>query len=168
MVELLSKRKETIAIAESCTGGLLANRITNIPGASEIFLAGYITYANQAKIDILKVDSQLIEKQGAVSEPVAKAMAEGARKRASSTYALSTTGIAGPTGGSAGKPAGTVFVGLAAPDKTVVMKFFFPNDRETFKQQTSQAAFDLLRTTLLKSIKSQAPSSEESPSSKIQ
>lgn len=149
LVELLGKRKETIAIAESCTGGLLANRITNIPGASEIFLAGYITYANQAKIDILKVDSQLIEEHGAVSEPVAQAMAEGARKRAKSTYALSTTGIAGPDGGSAEKPAGTVYVGLATPDRVVVKKFFFPNDRETFKQQTAQAAFDLLRRKLI-------------------
>lgn len=149
LVKLLAARRETLAIAESCTGGLLANRITNVPGASEIFVAGYITYANEAKIDILRVNSQLIDKHGAVSEQVARAMAEGARARAAATYALSTTGIAGPGGGSAEKPAGTVYVGLATPSKTSINKFFFPNDRETFKQQTAQAAFDLLRRRLL-------------------
>lgn len=149
LVKQLSERKETLAFAESCTGGLLANRITNVPGASEIFVAGYVTYANRAKIDVLKVDSKLIDEHGAVSEPVARAMAEGARARAGSTYALSTTGVAGPTGGSAEKPTGTVYVGLAAPKETLVKKFFFPNDRETFKQQTAQAAFDLLRRKLI-------------------
>jgi nicotinamide-nucleotide amidase len=149
LVRLLAKRKETLALAESCTGGLLANRITNIPGASEVFIAGSIPYANEAKTDMLDVDPKLIEKRGAVSEEVARAMAEGARARAGSTYALSTTGIAGPSGGSAEKPAGTVYVGLAAPDQTVAKKFFFPNDRETFKQQTAQAAFDMLRRKLL-------------------
>jgi len=149
LVKLLVKRKETLAIAESCTGGLLANRITNVPGASNVFIAGYITYANEAKIDILSVDPQLIKKHGAVSEPVARAMAEGARTRAKSTYALSTTGIAGPEGGTAEKPVGTVYVGLATPKETVIKKFFFPNDRETFKQQTAQAAFDMLRRKLI-------------------
>jgi nicotinamide-nucleotide amidase len=150
LVKLLAARRETLAIAESCTGGLLANRITNVPGASEIFVAGYITYANEAKIDILRVGSELIDKHGAVSEQVARAMAEGARARAAASYALSTTGIAGPGGGSAEKPAGTVYVGLAAANQTLLKKFFFPNDRETFKQQTAQAAFDMLRRTLLR------------------
>src|SRR4029077_11088214 len=110
LVKLLTKRKQTVVLAESCTGGLLTNRITNVAGASAVLLAGYICYANEAKIDILGIDPKLIEEHGAVSEPVAKAMSEGARKRARSTYALATTGIAGPDGGSAEKPVGTVYV----------------------------------------------------------
>jgi nicotinamide-nucleotide amidase len=150
VVKLLAERSKTVAVAESCTGGLLANRITNVSGASEVFLAGYVTYANAAKIDILAVDGKLLEKHGAVSESVARAMAEGARARATSTYALSTTGIAGPSGGSPGKPAGTVYLGLASADEdTMARKFFFPTDRETFKQLTTQAALDLLRRKLL-------------------
>lgn len=150
IVKLLIERKETIALAESCTGGLLAHRLTNVPGASAVLLAGYVTYANEAKIDILRVDPKLMEKHGAVSEPVAQAMAEGARNRARSTYGLATTGIAGPTGGSDEKPVGTVYVSLASADqKTIGQKFFFPNDRETFKQLTAQAGFELLRKKLL-------------------
>lgn len=114
-----------------------------------MFLAGYVVYANQAKIDLLKVDPVLIENYGAVSESVAHSMAEGARARAGSTYALATTGIAGPTGGSAEKPVGTVYIALAAPDGMTVKQLFFPSDRETFKQVTAQAAFDLLRRKLL-------------------
>jgi competence/damage-inducible protein CinA-like protein len=149
LVKLLTGRKETLAIAESCTGGLLANRITNIPGASSVFLAGYICYANEAKIDMLGVDPKLIEKQGAVSEPVARALAQHARMRARSTYAVATTGIAGPSGGSPEKPVGTVYIALATPDETLVKKLFFPSDRETFKQTAAQAAFDLLRKKLV-------------------
>jgi nicotinamide-nucleotide amidase len=150
IVKLLTRAKQTLAIAESCTGGSLANRITNVSGASEVFLASYVTYANEAKIDILQVDAKLLENHGAVSAPVARVMADGARARARSTYALSTTGIAGPSGGSAEKPAGTVYIGLAsANEQTVVQKFFFPSDRETFKRLTTQAALDLLRRNLL-------------------
>jgi nicotinamide-nucleotide amidase len=149
LVKLLTGRKETLAIAESCTGGLLANRITNIPGASSVFLAGYICYANEAKIDMLGVDPKLIEKHGAVSEPVARALAQHARMRARSTYAVATTGIAGPSGGSPEKPVGTVYIALATPDEIVVKKLFFPSDRETFKQMAAQAAFDLLRKKLV-------------------
>lgn len=149
IVNLLASRKETLALAESCTGGLLANRVTNVPGASDVFVAGFVTYANAAKIDILNVSTQLLEKHGAVSEQVAQAMAEGARVRARSTYALATTGIAGPAGGTPDKPVGTVYGALALAEETVVKKFFFPTDRETFKQMTAQAAFDLLRRKLM-------------------
>ena len=149
IIKLLTKRKETLALAESCTGGLLANRITNMPGASTVLLAGYIVYSNEAKINALGVDLKLIERYGAVSEPVARALAEGARMRARSTFALSTTGIAGPTGGSPGKPVGTVYVALASLDQTIARKFFFPSDRETFKELAAQAAFDLLRKKLI-------------------
>jgi nicotinamide-nucleotide amidase len=148
LVKLLAGKKETLAAAESCTGGLLANRITNVPGSSAVFLAGYVTYANAAKIDILHVDPKLIVQHGAVSEPVARAMAEGTRARAGSTYAVATTGIAGPSGGSPDKPVGTVYVALASDSETIARKFFFPTDRETFKDLVAQTAFDLLRRKL--------------------
>ena len=151
VVRLLKQRKQTLATAESCTGGLIANKITNVSGASEVFLAGYVTYANSAKSDVLSVDPKLIDKHGAVSETVARAMAEGARARAASTFGLATTGIAGPTGGSDEKPVGTVYIALASGDsETVARKFVFPTDRETFKQLAAQAALDLLRRRLLK------------------
>ena len=149
IVTLLAGRKETLAIAESCTGGLLANRITNVSGASAVFRAGYICYANEAKSDMLDVDPELIEKHGAVSEPIARAMAQRARIRARSTYALATTGIAGPSGGSPEKPVGTVYIAVATPTEIVVKKLFFPNDRKTFKQIAAQAAFDLLRRKII-------------------
>lgn len=150
VVKLLKQRNETLATAESCTGGLIANQITDVPGASEVFLAGYVTYANSAKSDVLNVDSRLIDKYGAVSEAVARAMAEGALARAASTYALATTGIAGPTGGSNEKPVGTVYIALASErSKTLAMKFRFLTDRETFKQLAAQTALDLLRRRLI-------------------
>lgn len=149
LVKLLTEKKQTVAIAESCTGGLLANRITNVPGASAVLLAGYICYANEAKIDILGIDPTLIEQHGAVSEEVARAMAEGVRNRARSTYSLATTGIAGPTGGSEEKPVGTVYVARADENETKVKKLFFPSDRETFKQLVAQVAFEMLRQKLI-------------------
>ena len=146
VLKLLNQRKATLATAESCTGGFIANSLTNVPGASRVFLAGYITYANESKSDVLNLNLKLIEKYGAVSEPVARAMAEGARMRAGSSYGIATTGIAGPDGGSEEKPVGTVYVALASRrSDTVVKKFFFPTDRETFKQLAARAALDLLR-----------------------
>src|SRR5438445_1309126 len=104
VVKLLRNRNQTLATAESCTGGLIANRITNVPGASSVFLAGYVCYADQAKIDMLDVDPKLLEEHGAVSESVARVLAEHARVCAGSNYALATTGVAGPSGGSPEKP----------------------------------------------------------------
>ena len=149
VVKLLAQRNQTLAVAESCTGGLLANRITNVPGASAVFLAGYVCYANQAKIDMLAVDPRLIEKHGAASEQVACALAEHARACARSNYALATTGVAGPSGGSPEKPVGTVYIGLAASGETIAKELFFPTDRETFKQIATQAALELLRRRLI-------------------
>ena len=149
IVKLLAQRNQTLAVAESCTGGLLADRITNVPGASAVFLAGYICYANQAKIGMLNVDPQLIEKHGAVSEQVARVLAEHASACAKSDYALATTGVAGPSGGSPEKPVGTVYVALAASGETIAKKLFFPTDRETFKQLVTQAALELLRRKLI-------------------
>jgi nicotinamide-nucleotide amidase len=149
LVKLLTEKKQTLAIAESCTGGLLSNRITNVPGSSAVLLAGYICYANKTKIDILGVDPKLIEKHGAVSEEVARAMVEGVRKRAKSTYGLATTGIAGPSGGTEEKPVGTVYVALTDEKETKIRKLFFPTDRETFKQLVAQVAFEMLRRKLI-------------------
>jgi nicotinamide-nucleotide amidase len=150
VVELLTKRNETVAVAESCTGGQLANRITNVSGSSAVFLEGNVTYSNQAKIRTLNVPAQLIDRFGAVSEEVAAAMAEGARKRSEASYGLSTTGIAGPTGGTKEKPVGTVFFGLSSASGSIeVRKVFYPTDRLTFKQAVSQQALDLLRRKLM-------------------
>ena len=149
LVKRLTEKKQTLSIAESCTGGLLTNRITNVPGVSSVLLAGYIVYANETKIDILRVDPKLIENHGAVSEEVARSMADGARTRAGSTYALATTGVAGPSGGSEEKPVGTVYVALASESEIKVKKLFFPSDRETFKQLTAQTAFEMLRRKLI-------------------
>jgi len=149
LVRFLSERKQTVAIAESCTGGFLANEITNVPGASKVFVAGYVTYSNEEKIRTLDVSRESIEKFGAVSAQVGTEMAEGVRKRAGTTHGIATTGIAGPTGGSAEKPVGTVFVALSSENQpTRCEKFFFPTDRETFKQLVAQRAFDLLRKAL--------------------
>jgi len=150
VVRLLTKRNQTLATAESCTGGLIATRITNVPGASIVFIAGYVCYANQAKINMLDVDPKLVERHGAVSESVARTLAEHARSCARCDYALATTGVAGPTGGSPEKPVGTVYIALASAElETIVKKFFFPADRETFKQLAAQAALDLFRRKIL-------------------
>ena len=149
VVRLLTERKQTLSIAESCTGGYLAHRLTNVPGASAVLLAGFVTYSNEAKADSLGVEANLIVEHGAVSRPVATAMAEGARKKAGSDFALATTGIAGPSGGSDEKPVGTVFIALASRDQpTQLQKRFFPEDRPTFKELTTQAALEMLRQRL--------------------
>lgn len=150
VVQILRERQITLAAAESCTGGGLANRITDVPGSSEVFLAGYVTYANKAKEYTLDIPSELIAVHGAVSEPVAAAMAEGARHKSGAHCALSTTGIAGPGGGSSSKPTGTVFIALAAKGHpTTVRRCYFPLDRPTFKHMTTSAALDLLRRHVL-------------------
>ena len=135
-------------MAESCTGGFLAHRLTNVPGASAVFLAGYVTYSNEAKSRRSGWMRRRSPKHGAVSETVARAMAEGARVKSGADFALATTGIAGPGGGSAAKPVGTAYVALAGGGETVVRQLFFPTDRETFKQLITQTALNLLRERL--------------------
>jgi len=137
-------------VAESCTGGLLAHRITNVPGASAVFLAGHCTYSNAAKVNTLGVKNETLAAHGAVSEAVAREMAEGARAQHGADYALSTTGIAGPSGGTAEKPVGTVFIALAGSGETRVLNPRNSFDRETFKFVTTQQALDLLRRGLAK------------------
>jgi nicotinamide-nucleotide amidase len=150
IVQLLTAKQATLATAESCTGGLLANRVTDVAGASVVFLEGNVTYSNDAKTRTLGVSAELISAVGAVSEEVARAMAEGALQRSGAAFALSTTGIAGPDGGTAEKPVGTVFIGLAScRQATQVEKLFFPTDRRTFKSVCTQYALDMLRKRLL-------------------
>ncbi len=150
IIDLLTARHETIATAESCTGGFLAHRLTNVPGASAVFIEGFVTYANEAKMRALGVPAAALEEHGAVSAVVAQAMAEGARRAAGVDHALATTGIAGPGGGSEEKPVGTVFIALATKlGETIVQRHRFPSDRETFKFLTTQTALDLLRRRLL-------------------
>ena len=149
IVRRLTERKQTLALAESCTGGFLAHRITNVPGASAVFLAGLVTYSNEAKQRLLGVRAETLAAHGAVSEPVAREMAEGARERNGADYALAVTGIAGPAGGTPEKPVGTVFIALATAQKTVVLHPVNRFDRETFKYVTSQQALELLRRNML-------------------
>ncbi len=149
VIGLLRERGEWVATAESCTGGLLANRLTNVAGASAVFGWGFVTYANEAKSGQIGVPADLIAAHGAVSEPVARAMAEGALRTSGADHALAVTGIAGPDGGSDAKPVGTVFIGLASKEApTVVVRELFPFDREMFKVMTTQTALDLLRRRL--------------------
>ncbi len=147
--DLLISKNKTLACAESCTGGLIANLITDVPGASAYFIEGLVTYANQAKIDLLKVDPQIIEQQGAVSEPVALIMAQEVRRRAKSDFGIATTGIAGPSGGTQEKPVGTVYIAVVDEKQQWVKKFRFPFGRERFKQVVAATALDRLRRNLL-------------------
>jgi nicotinamide-nucleotide amidase len=150
VVKMLTAAHKTIAVAESCTGGIIANRITNVSGASNVFLAGYVTYSNDAKVQALGVSEETLKQFGAVSEQVALEMANGARQRSGADFALSTTGIAGPTGGTSEKPVGLVFIGFATPARTEVNRYMLLFDRETFKFFASQYALDLVRRELLK------------------
>jgi nicotinamide-nucleotide amidase len=147
---LLQKKKATLALAESCTGGLIANWVTDVAGSSDYFLFSGVTYANTAKSDILGVSADLIGQVGAVHEDTAKAMAHGARQAAGTTYGLATSGIAGPGGGTPDKPVGTVCIGLATEQETVSYRYSFPyRNRLMNKKVFSMQALDLLRRELL-------------------
>jgi competence/damage-inducible protein CinA-like protein len=147
---LLGRRGETLALAESCTGGLMAHGLTQVPGSSDYFLFSGVVYANAAKTAVLGVPETVLAGQGAVHEATALAMADGARRVAGADWALSTTGIAGPGGGSREKPVGTVCIGLAGPEKTMVFRYHFPfEDREMNKRVFAFTALDKLRRHLL-------------------
>jgi nicotinamide-nucleotide amidase len=146
---LLVARGLSLAVAESCTGGLLAERISAVPGASRYFRGGVVAYANPAKRDLLGVPEALLAAHGAVSAPVARAMAEGARARLGADLAVSTTGISGPDGGTAEKPVGLVFVGFADAKGGEAHEFLFPFDRARHRLVTSQVALDWVRRALL-------------------
>lgn len=146
VIRLLREKGRKLATAESCTGGLIANRLTNVPGASEVFTHGWVTYANEAKMDQLHVPAEMIAAHGAVSEDVARAMAEGALKESGADYAISVTGIAGPGGGTEEKPVGTAWLGLGVRGgETRSVRVFHPRNRKDFKQSVSQSALNLLR-----------------------
>ena len=138
------QRKKTLAIAESCTGGLIGDRLTNMAGASAFFLLGIIAYDNAAKTKILGVPSALFKKHGAVSPWVASAMAQGVRKILKTDYGLGVTGIAGPGGGTRSKPVGLVFIALSTDTETIVKKFLFKGTRLAIKQKACQAALKML------------------------
>jgi nicotinamide-nucleotide amidase len=146
---LLREKAIKISVAESCTGGLISHRFTNIPGSSNYFERGVICYSNKSKMEILNVPANLIKEHGSVSKEVAVAMAEGIRKISRTDLGLSATGIAGPTGGRDGKPIGLVYIALATPGITDCKDYRFISDREGIKIQTSQMALDILRRYLI-------------------
>jgi nicotinamide-nucleotide amidase len=146
--DLLRARQWHVATAESCTGGLVASRLTDVAGSSDYVERGFVCYSNRSKMELLGVPEALLQEHGAVSEPVGLAMADGARARAGVEIAVAITGIAGPGGGSEQKPVGTVVVAVAAPAGCQVATFRFPGGREQVKFQSSQAALDLLRRAL--------------------
>lgn len=148
---LLSERGETVAFAESCTGGLVSRRITEVPGSSAYFLEGLVAYSYPAKVRMLGVRQETLDEFGAVSAECAKEMAEGAVRVSGATHAVSITGIAGPGGGTDEKPVGTVYFAYSGPTGTRSIKLFLPGDRYLIRWRSSQAALDLLRRALLRS-----------------
>ena len=150
IVTLLKKKRLKLAIAESCTGGMLSGSITSISGSSKIFTMGLVTYSNQSKKLLLKVPKQIIKKHGAVSIQCCFSMVNNLTKITKSNIAVSVTGIAGPTGGSKEKPVGLVYIGLHSAKLTKVYKFNFKLDRKSNKMITSQAALNIIRKFLLK------------------
>ena len=140
LAEILLSRNWTLSLAESCTGVLVSATLTELAGSSDWFERGYITYSNEAKTECLDVPAQLIESHGAVSELVAKAMASGARINSGSNVAISITGIAGPSGGTAGKPVGTVCFGWATENQTLSKTMHFDGDRQAVRQQATEFA----------------------------
>ena len=147
---LLLEKRMTLATAESCSGGLLAHRLTNIPGISEVFLLGVVSYSNRAKVELLGVPEEVIERHGAVSEETARLMAQGIRERRRTTFGLSTTGIAGPTGGTPEAPVGRVFIALATKDHVEVRRYDLFGDRGQIKLLASEIALDRVRRFLLR------------------
>jgi nicotinamide-nucleotide amidase len=147
---LLTEKNKTLSVAESCTGGLIGERLTDVAGSSRYFIEAVVAYANEAKIRTLNVPKDLIETRGAVSAEVAEAMAKGMRERAETDFAVSVTGIAGPAGGTQEKPVGTVFIGYADDVRVKSLKIILPGDRYLIRWRASQAALDYLRRQILK------------------
>ena len=145
----LVSKQATIAVAESCTGGMLAERLTSVEGSSRYFMSGIVTYSNESKISLADIPPLLLEMQGAVSEEVARGLAEGVRERIGTTIGVGITGIAGPSGGSPEKPVGTVHIAVAAPGATKHQALLFPGSRDRIRWQASQAALNMTRRVLL-------------------
>ncbi|NLW55805.1 MAG: competence/damage-inducible protein A [Firmicutes bacterium] len=149
VVRLLANRGETLAVAESCTGGLLAGRLTEVPGASAVFERGVVTYSNRSKVELLGIPEEVLTACGAVSPEVARLMAAGVKEKAGTDWGIGITGIAGPGGGTVEKPVGLVYVGLEGPEISLVKKLHFPGTRSAVRRRTVQTALDLLRLELL-------------------
>jgi nicotinamide-nucleotide amidase len=147
--QLLADLGATIAVAESCTGGLLSTRLTNVPGSSRYMLGGVVAYDNRLKEQLLGVPREVLEHQGAVSEETAVAMAQGVRRLLGADFGLAVTGIAGPTGGTPEKPVGLVYIALSAPDGTCCREFRFPGQRHAVRQGSTNAALNLVRLFLM-------------------
>jgi nicotinamide-nucleotide amidase len=147
---ILTERGLTISVAESCTGGLIADKITNVSGSSMYFERGVAVYSNQSKTELLNVPKELIETHGAVSKEVAEAMSRGIRRLAGTAIGLSSTGVAGPTGGTPEKPVGLVWIGYSDRETTLALKFNFGDDRKRTKERAAQAALELVRRKVLK------------------
>jgi len=147
---LLAERNRTVAAGESCTAGLLAYRLTAVPGSSRYFLMGVCAYSNEAKVTHLGVDPDLLRRHGAVSEEVAGAMGRGARRAGRADYGVGITGIAGPSGGTPLKPVGTVFIGVSGPGGDVVRRCLLSGDRRLIRWRASQTALSMLRYALLR------------------
>ena len=146
----LRKNNLTVATAESCTGGLLAHLLTNISGSSEYFERGVVTYSNKSKMELLGIPQETIKEYGAVSKQTARAMAIGIKEQANVDIGISTTGIAGPTGGTKEKPVGLVYIGIATSRKTEVKRFLFSKDRLQNKEKTCYKALEFLLETITK------------------
>jgi len=144
----LKSKRSKLALAESCTGGLIAHRLTQIPGCSEVLQGSLVLYQNELKQLELGISSELLQKNGAVSEEIARAMADGVRKKWGSTFGLATTGYLGPTGGDERAPLGTVWIALSSAKGITTRKFRFESDRMRAKERAAQAALDLLRRSL--------------------
>jgi nicotinamide-nucleotide amidase len=142
--KILQERSLTLGLAESCTGGLVTSRITDVPGSSAYFMAGFVTYSNEAKTKFLSVPDKIIARHGAVSNIVAERMAKGVHAAAGVDIGVSITGIAGPAGGSAEKPVGTVFIGLATKKEVFVRKFLFSGNRREVRKRSSEEALTML------------------------
>jgi len=144
VVNILIEKNLKIATAESCTGGFIAHTFTNISGSSDYFERGFVTYSNDSKMELLGVSSNVLKEYGAVSKSVAEAMAVGARKNSKADVGISTTGIAGPTGGTAEKPVGLVYIAVSNAEKTIVKKFNFKGNRLENKYSSCNAAIEML------------------------
>jgi nicotinamide-nucleotide amidase len=149
IVRRLTQRKQTLALAESCTGGAIANCVTNVPGASKVFAGGVVAYRNEVKQKFLGVRVKTLKEYGAVSKSVAREMAEGARKKFGADFAVAVTGIAGPGGGTKNKPVGTVFIALAGAFGTMVERRLNSRSRAAFKRLTARQALEMLRSRLI-------------------
>lgn len=145
---LLMEQKRTIALAESCTGGLIAHRLTNVPGSSAYFIGGVVSYANEAKERMLGVSHQTIQQYGAVSEETAREMAQGVHRLLQTDIAMAVTGIAGPSGGTPEKPVGLTYIALAAEDLERCERYLWQGDRWANKEQSAEAALGMLRAYL--------------------